>query len=325
MSKLFDQLKEAARKREAAAESSPDKTGLLSRALKRAEAERERAREDGVTAQDPEAAATQQAADRESAEHQAILDRARDDHLAAQDAQRRAEAERLAAAAARQRRAAETAAVAAAKTLAGEAAIARQAAAERERAESEERQAVEARTEAEREATLALEARVAAESNAAEAQRARAKAEERAAAQAKKRAEAEARALEATSAKLEATERALHAAEERERHESHLRAMQLAAHEARTAEQRASASMRQLAPRLERGRWVAIRRGALAGVVGISVVLIVWQFGHRAEQAPAQAPAQSRAWPGMKLDYQLDLTRTGGAARSSLPDPAPSK
>lgn len=262
MSKLFDQLREAARMRAAASSSSPEKTGLLSQALKRAEAERVRVRQGDATPQDADTAAAQLAAERESAEQQAILDReailerARGDQLAAQDADRRAEADR----------------------------------------------------------------------NAAEAERARAKAEEHAAAQAKKRAEAQARALEAANAKLEAAERALHAAEERARHESQIRAMQLAADEARTAELQASASMRKLAPQLERGRGIAARRGAIAAVVGISAVLIVWQLGHRPEQAAVPAPArQQQAWPGMKLDYQLDLTRKGGAARSSLPDPAPSK
>ena len=55
----------------------------------------------------------------------------------------------------------------------------------------------------------------------------------------------------------------------------------------------------------------------------LAVTVLGWHF-LGAPAYPKPAPRQALP-PGLKLDYRLDLTRTGGASRSSPPDPAPSR
>jgi hypothetical protein len=87
------------------------------------------------------------------------------------------------------------------------------------------------------------------------------------------------------------------------------------------------------APAIENHRRI-VTRGALVAWACLTVLLLAgeiarWRDSRMAPVAtaanPSPAAARSVIPSGLKLDYQLDVTRTGGAARSSLPDPAPSK
>jgi hypothetical protein len=77
-----------------------------------------------------------------------------------------------------------------------------------------------------------------------------------------------------------------------------------------------------------------VTRGALVAWAALTVLLLAgeiarWREGRIVPAAPAANPSpgavRSVIPSGLKLDYRLDVTRTGGAARSSLPDPARSK
>jgi hypothetical protein len=71
----------------------------------------------------------------------------------------------------------------------------------------------------------------------------------------------------------------------------------------------------------------ALPWGSFAAIAAVALGL-GWQLGAMRSAVPpvdALAPRAAASWPGMKIEKTLDLTRTGGAARSSPPGPAPSR
>ena len=310
MSKLYDQLKNAAKLRgEAAHPADPPfaTVTLLETAIARARTEREAA----AAAPPPSETPPPGGPEALLALQEAAQSRERSERALQATAQDRANAERELELAATQRNAAEEA----------------EGRARADRVEAEEQLARAAWQRAAAEAAAARNAAEWAE-RAAIAERSRADAEEWAASHARDRAASETRRAAAEKAKSEAARRSLDATRALMRAAEHSHSMHAAAESARASRLGSDAERRKLrVPPTWQRVALPIACFALGGVgmTAIDAYRVNPQPQRAAVVPPATGGAAREAIGPLRLDASLDLTRTDGAARSSPPDRAPSK